>query len=176
MGILVPLSFLFLMFVIFYSLYVIVNGKEIDIEMGQKVWINKKVIDVCEGIYIGGVKGLSANLSRNKKIYFLEDGIGIGIVAGKKFIKYSDIQDVYIESSHSIEQKVSMGKLICFGVLAFGMKKNEKNKIHEIVVINVKEGKEEYNVFVDCELKSSIQIVYNKIIKNKQNNEVIEEI
>lgn len=141
------------------------------VNIGNEIWVGEEVLDMCHGSYVGGVKNVSANLEANKIMYFLRSGIGIGSQNGaKKLIKYGDIQDVYIDNTRSIEQKVSMGKLLCFGLLALGMEKNTQQTIREVIVVNVKDEDGEYNVFIEAYNPESVQELYNSIIRNKQRN------
>lgn len=135
--------------------------------IGKEIWRDEEVIGICHGDYVGGIKNMSATLQENKVIYYLGSGLGVGSQSkAKKIIKYDNIEDMYIDSTRSIEEQISKGKLLCFGLLALGMKKDKKQVIQEIIVLKVKDDDGEYNVFVQAYSPEGTQELYNDI-KNK---------
>lgn len=111
--------------------------------------------------YLGGLKGLSANNKDYLFINLFESGIAIFDSTHKNIIKYGDIKDLYISNERSIRENVSLGKLFCFGILAFGMKGNVKEENRELIVVKVNDSCGEYNVVFDP--LSNAQKVYDSI-------------
>lgn len=132
-------------------------------EIGSRIWGEDATIPHYIR-YAGGIKGLSVNAELNKYVCFLKNAISVGITDKKKIL-YKDITDVVIENTKSIEHKVSMGKLLCFGILAFGMKKNKEEEIKEFIVVNVEDEDGQYSVIFDVPYQSQVQDVYNYIHK-----------
>lgn len=135
-------------------------------DLDRKIW-GDSVAKPCYMKYVGGIKGLSVNQKLNEYVVFLNDGIGVGYMDNKKKIPYKCITDVAIENTKSIEQRVSMGKLLFFGILAFGMKKNQEDIIKEFIVIDVEDEEDgKYSVVFDLPIQSKVQEVYNYIHRN----------
>lgn len=86
---------------------------------------------------IGGIPNILGG--RNGELKMTKDNITLefnGVDGMKKYkISKNDFINAEIMSKETIENKVSIGKLLCFGVLAFGMK-NKKQIIDNYVVIN----------------------------------------
>lgn len=136
-------------------------------EQGDRRWAGSGASykEFLHANYKGGIKNISSN--GTIVIYVLDIGLGFTSGLSKKIIKFENIKDVFIENEHSIQQQVSLGKLIMFGGLAFGMKKKNVEINKEYVIINVIDEDGEYNVVLDTEKESDIQSLYNKISNYK---------
>ena len=63
------------------------------------------------------------------------------------FIK--DIHDCRIQTEKQLSERVSMGKLLCFGVLAFGMKGKQKELSKDYVVVRYNYENEDIDLVLD---------------------------
>lgn len=57
-----------------------------------------------------------------------------------KEILLSDIEDCTIQTETQLKERVSMGKLLCFGVFAFGMKGKQQAIAQDYTVVRFKDG------------------------------------
>ncbi|WP_346938185.1 hypothetical protein [uncultured Clostridium sp.] len=102
------------------------------------------------GNFIGGFKDIG--YCEFLRVDFFKDRIGIEIKDLKKdikenrYIKLNDVLDVKIQTETQIKESVSIGKLLVFGILSFGMKGNEKTLIDEYVVMKVVYNNDELNL------------------------------
>lgn len=113
--------------------------------------------------YLGGIKTISTK--NNVQVKLLREGICF--IYGnnqKKIIDYSNILDVYIDTQISIQEKVSMGKILCFGVLALAMNGKQINSTKEYIVLEINEDNR-YNIILDCK---NIQNGLDLILKLKK--------
>ena len=88
---------------------------------------------------------------------------------------YKNIVDVSIKTEQEIKERVSLGKLICFGVLAFAMKGKEEVLSKSYLMITVKDREDYLGILLDssnnANLATSINIAINDY-KRKQTEEV----
>lgn len=136
-------------------------------EQGDRRWSGSGASyqNFLQARYKGGIKNISADGTIT--INVLDIGLGFTGAFNRKVIKFENIKDIFIENERSIQQQVSLGKLIMFGGLAFGMKKKNVEINKEYVIINVIDEDGEYNVVLDTEKESDIQSLYNKISNYK---------
>ena len=113
--------------------------------------------------YLGGIKTIS--IKNNVQVKLLKEGIFFIYCYNneKKIITYNNITDIYIDTQTSIQEKVSMGKLLCFGVLAFAMNGKQVNSTKEYIVLEVNEN-DKYNIILECK---NIQNGLDTILKLK---------
>lgn len=119
--------------------------------------------------YLGGIKTISAK--NNVQVRLLKEGICF-IYGGnqKKIIDYSDISDVYIDTQISIQEKVSMGKLLCFGVLAFAMSGKQVNSSKEYIVLEINEDNR-YDIILDCKnIQNGLDAIFR--LKEEYKNKI----
>ncbi|MBN1075971.1 hypothetical protein DVV91_16745 [Clostridium botulinum] len=102
--------------------------------------------------YIGGIKNISIN--SNVTIKLFKEGISFTYLSGTERRNYmihsNEIEDISIQTQQSIQEKVSVGKLLVFGILAFGLKGKQKELNKEYLVLNVNKNNENFNVILDC--------------------------
>ncbi|OSA91031.1 UNVERIFIED_ORG: hypothetical protein B2H93_14840 [Clostridium botulinum] len=130
---------------------------------------------LIETKYIGGIGTISIN--NNINIDILKEGLlflykdygTLSIVdteTNKLLIKWSDVTNIYIETQRSIQERVNLGKLFVFGILAFGMKGKQKELNKEYVVLDVKNEKD-FSIILDCK---NTQYALNSLITAKNQN------
>lgn len=120
--------------------------KRIDADPNYVPLANRKYI---HGEYIGGLSNLVAPVS-----------MSIELFPEYLLLKYNDkeikidkinIKSIEVMTKQQIESQVGLGKLLVFGVLAFGMKK-KKEVIENYLVLKYKDCNEEKNIILgDCE-------------------------
>lgn len=121
--------------------------------------------------YIGGIKTISSG--NRVQIKLLKEGICFSYKKGEigesrnYIIKFENIEDIYLDTQQSIQERVSLGKLICFGVLAFGLKGKQIQNTKEFIVLEVCENDKNYNVILDCR---NIQEGLDTLLKLKNEN------
>lgn len=149
--------------------------------LNKKEWEAEgcKFIEGLDLVYKGGIKNISSNGNGEIYISALEDGVGVINGVAKKVIKYDNIKDMYIDNERSIKEQVSLGKLIFFGVFAFGMKGKEREINREYIVINVVDEDGEYNVILQGYVQDENQQNYIKLktykgVRNIEKNKVLE--
>ena len=72
--------------------------------------------------YLGGIKNVSI---KNVNVIVLEEGILFDCInrfPNYIMIPFEKIRDISIETERSLKEKASLGKILLFGVFAFGMK------------------------------------------------------
>lgn len=100
--------------------------------------------------YVGGFKDIG--ICRHTYLDLMEDRIIVTFkddskgIKEKKQIKYSDVLDVSIQTETQIKEKVSLGKILVFGVLSFGMKGNQSTISQEYLVMKVKYNNEDLDL------------------------------
>lgn len=119
--------------------------------------------------YKGGFKDISVDTPII--VDLLQEGISFNNLMYEKMIPFDNIIDISLQSKQYIENQVSLGKLIFFGILAFGMNKNQKKFNDEFIVLKLKDNNENFTVLIQAMEHTSNQSIYNKIImyKNKLN-------
>ena len=113
--------------------------------------------------YKGGIKSISVN--SNIFIALLKEGLAFESVGVKKIILFSNIKEISLQNEVQIQQQVSLGKLILFGWLAFGMEKNKKEINNEYIVLTVDDGDGKYNILLQSYVSDDNQNNYNKYWK-----------
>jgi hypothetical protein len=143
------------------------TGKELEEQSRNK--FSKQgyhFVDYCGAEYKGGIKDISINNSVS--IDILEEGLNFSSTVGDKLILFEKVKDISLQNKQYIENQVSLGKLLVFGVLAFGMNKNKKQINDEYIVIKVSDEDGEYNILLQAHEYTNNQDVYNKIAMNKK--------
>jgi hypothetical protein len=105
--------------------------------------------------YKGGIRDLSTEMP-NVCMNIFEEAVSFYWGFKEKeeyFIPFEDVLSIEIKDERYVKEQVSLGKLLVFGVLALGMKKNEYEINNEYVIIKTKRTKEYKDVF----------LVYNSI-------------
>ena len=69
--------------------------------------------------------------------------------SGSKIIEFKDIKDCRIQTEKQLSERVSMGKLLCFGVLAFGMKGKQKELSKDYVLVRCNYENEDIDLVLD---------------------------
>ncbi len=119
----------------------IVIWASLDADKMGKEREEKGIRGVKEFKYYGGFK----NIGYCEKCFatFYDDRIDM-VLTGKsgetniyehKNIKFKDILDVEIQTESQIRESVSLGKLIAFGIFAFGMEKKQKDVVDNYLII-----------------------------------------
>lgn len=145
------------------------NQEIINKDLNKKGY--NKVTNLIIFKYIGGIKTISS--SNNVQIKLLKEGICFSYKKEdveetyNNIIKFENIEDVYLDTQQSIQERVSLGKLICFGVLAFGLKGKQIQNTKEFIVLEVSENNKNYNIILDCK---NIQQGLDTILKLKNEN------
>lgn len=111
--------------------------------------------------YKGGIKSISVN--SNIIVVLLKEGLAFESVGAKKIILFSNIKDISLQNEVQIQQQVSLGKLILFGGLAFGMEKKKKEINNEYIVLTVVDKDGEYNVLLQSYDQNDNQKNYRKL-------------
>ena len=110
--------------------------------------------------YFGGFKDVQAK--ENNKVIVFKDRIQIF----NKDILFSNINDCSIQSESQLVERVSMGKLLCFGVLAFGMNGKVKNVNKNYVVIRCNYKKSDIDLVLDFNDENENFIMKMKTLLN----------
>ncbi|NFL87398.1 hypothetical protein FDB24_10730 [Clostridium botulinum] len=124
--------------ILFVSIYNL--GKDKENELKNKIYRPQ---------YLGGFKSVSSSKSCLVTIY--EDKIKIYIHGRYANIMKQDILDVMIKNENQIKEQISLGKLICFGVLAFGMRGKSKVITKDYVVLKIIYNEEELSLIFNFE-------------------------
>ncbi|MVX64655.1 hypothetical protein GKZ28_13225 [Clostridium chromiireducens] len=109
--------------------------------------------------YLGGISDISIKnridytLTKEGLLLLYSDIDQIPVINSKytkqKLIKWDNIKDISLQTEQSIKEKVSLGKLVCFGIFAFAMSGKEKLSTKEYIIINVNDPKGEYNICLE---------------------------
>lgn len=75
-----------------------------------------------------------------------ENGVTLGSKVADVLI--SDITDIALENERSIVEKVSLGKLMVFGLLSFGMQGKQKEVNRELLVLTFNYNNEEVSLIL----------------------------
>ena len=105
--------------------------------------------------YYGGFKDIG--FRKDENLILFEDRIRIL----NKDILIKNIKDCRIQTETQLTERASIGKLLCFGVFALGMKGKQKELNKEFTVIRFSNNNEEADLIVD--LKSKNEIFIGKI-------------
>lgn len=131
--------------------------------------------------YKGGIKNLSVQMDTT--IDILKEGLNF-IYSEKRveednnnkqtilqsiYIDFSDIKSIEIQTESSIKSQVSLGKLLFFGVLAFGMKRKEKESIQEYIVLKVADEEGDYGVVLSVESLIDQASYTNRVVQEAYN-------
>lgn len=110
--------------------------------------------------YCGGFKDVQAK--ENNKIIVFKDRIQIL----NKDILFSNIHDCSIQSESQLVERASMGKLLCFGILAFGMNGKVTNINKNYVVIRCNYKKSDIDLVLDFKDENESFIMKMKMLLN----------
>jgi hypothetical protein len=132
------------------------------------------------GAYVGGHPDID-DFCSSCVIYSREGKLNICKLEGDlnlpkdlAFICTSDIADIVVEDSSSIERKVTLGRVFLVGVFALAWKKKKKNEVG-FITIEWNDGKFNHSTVFSTEGKDALQkvnTVRNKLyrlIVNKEN-------
>lgn len=127
---------------------------------------------VSTGKYIAGhpdidesIENTSIYLKDNKLEIMLEQPIAMPIKKGE--IDVAFISDILAEDQSTIEKKVTAGRLIMTGVLAFAWKKKKKNEL-AYLTLEWHDGKFKHETIFEFEGNNAMQnanLSRNKLIK-----------
>lgn len=113
------------------------------------------IIEEIKVKYYGGFKDLCGKgsciiIQEIDKIRFLIIKDEGGVV--KRNYSYDNIKSCSIMTESQIQEQVSLGKLLFFGALAFGMKGKQKEITNEYIVLEILEGEQLSSVILQYEL------------------------
>lgn len=122
--------------------------------------------------FLGGFNDVGAceicmfDLFKDRIVIKLSGGKGSNIFNKTKTIMIDNILSVKVQTESEIKEKVSLGKLVCFGVLAFGMDGNKKTISDDYVVMKARHNDEEVNLVFQIDnytdfMSSINQVRYN---------------
>lgn len=124
-------------------------------------------IDILNASYKGGIKNISANSPVSTNL--LKEGIGFQNDTMTKIILFKNIQDISLQNKQYIKNQVSLGKLIVFGVFAFGMDGNKQSVNDEYIILSINDEDGEYNILLQAIDIKYNQELYNKLLKYVNN-------
>lgn len=119
--------------------------------------------------YYGGIQGL--NVEDTGKVILFDDRVRIlGYT-----ILLREIESCNIQTERQITERVSMGKLLFFGVLAFGMKGKQRELSKKYIVLRYNEFNEMRDIVMDFGYKNEdferyISITKKELEMNKNDN------
>ncbi|EDS77048.1 putative MurF [Clostridium botulinum C str. Eklund] len=131
----------------------------------QKEKLNGIVMSDHYARYIGGLPDLAGG--KDATLYIKENEITLetfGVNPITKIINMKDITKAEIQSETQINQSVGLGKLIMFGVLAFGMKK--KSEVKSYLLLGYKDNNEERNIILESTILEQITQTIRKYAFN----------
>ncbi|WP_252241679.1 hypothetical protein [Clostridium sp. ZBS18] len=114
--------------------------------------------------YKGGIRNLSVNSS--VIVDLLQEGIAFN--KDKKIILFKNINNIILENETQIQQQISLGKMLIFGALAFGMERKNKEINNEYIVLKVEDEDGEYSVLLQSNDQKDNQKNYDKLIDLKE--------
>lgn len=125
------------------------------------------------GTYIGGHPDLDDNISfsviypKNNILIIAKQISELEVPVEKCSIAIESIKDVAIENASTIENKVTLGRVLLVGVFALAWKKKNKNEL-AFISINWFDGKFEHSTLFSFEGKDAAQkanTARNRLIK-----------
>lgn len=126
------------------------EAKQKDLERRSGI----KVIQTFDVNYIGGFKNISKCnkcvlevCNDRLKVITMNTSGDIFSIPNNILMDY--IQNVEIKTETEIKEKVSLGKLMFFGILAFGMNGKESTVIKNYITIEVKDSRDEFIIILD---------------------------
>lgn len=143
--------------------------KKIDKEnMDKFSKLGYHYIESLGAYYKGGIKNISIN-NNAITIILLQEGLNFDTGIVEKTIFFKNIKDISLQSQQHIQNQVSLGKLIVFGVLAFSMEGKTNTINDEYIVLNAIDEDGEYNVVMQPYESTKNQEMYNTLstYKNK---------
>lgn len=117
--------------------------------------------------YNGGIKNISIN--NIVTVNMLEEGINFCSDCINKTILFKNIKDISLQNQQYIQNQVSLGKLFCFGVLAFGMNKTSSISNNEYIVLDINDEDGQYNVILQSYDVKNNQNKVKELLKLKDN-------
>lgn len=162
---------------ILYSIYEYKKepGNKIEKELRERyLQYGYHYIESLNVKYMGGIPNISVNSKNSFEI--TKEGLLIltatnstPYLGGSKetLVPWGSIKNVSFQNEKSIQQQVSLGKLLVFGVLAFGMEGKEKSINNEYLVLEV-EDKKNYSIILQPKDRQNNQTIYNNIIEYKE--------
>lgn len=97
-----------------------------------------------------------------------------GVTLGSKVadVLMSDITDIALENERSIVEKVSLGKLMVFGLLSFGMKGKQKELNRELLVLTFNYNNEEVSlILTDYYKNTNTKFNFLQYVNSLRSNE-----
>jgi len=151
--------------------FTVANSTTKDIEDKEKIKFSNQgyhYIGFSGMIYKGGINNISVN--NPVSISLLEEGINFHSGVIDKTISFDSIEDMSLQSQQYIQNQVSLGKLVCFGILAFGMSGKQNSINDEYIVLNVDDENEQYSVLLQAYEPKDNQKRFNIIETHRNNN------
>lgn len=158
--------FLIIVFIFFFAIIIIDGNKKHAKSEKQLAEMGLNFSDFKNlGMYVGGHPSLNESI---KNVYALKEKDKIvlytQVIAGyemPKLVPNSDIdidsiKDIKLEDASSIENKITLGRLLLVGIFAFAWKKKKKNEI-AFVTVTWSKGKFEQNTTFMFEGKDALQ-------------------
>ena len=158
--------FLIIVFIFFFAIIIIDGNKKHAKSEKQLAEMGLKFSD-CKsvGMYVGGHPALKESI---KNVYALKEKDKIvlytQVIAGYEMpklipnseIDIESIKDIKLEDASSIENKITLGRLLLVGIFAFAWKKKKKNET-AFVTVTWSKGKFEQNTTFMFEAKDALQ-------------------
>ena len=148
-------------------------------EKEKKDFFKNKGLSYNDFTYLGSYAGGHPSLNvKIENVYFIKNENNLLLYKIEYFdvskpeeilnseIPISDIDDITIEDSSSIENKITLGRVILVGIFALAWKKKKKNEL-SFVIISWKKGKFQNNTIFSIEGKDAF------IKANKARNKLI---
>lgn len=158
--------FLIIVFIFFFAIIIIDSNKKHAKSEKQLAEMGLKFSDFKNlGTYVGGHPSLNESI---KNVYALKEKDKIvlytQVIAGYEMpkpvpnsdIDIDSIKDIKLEDASSIENKITLGRLLLVGIFAFAWKKKKKNEI-AFVTVTWSKGKFEQNTTFMFEGKDALQ-------------------
>lgn len=152
-------------------IYIILKSSSVSKEINKEkiqLYVSKGYNYIQNDIsikYKGGIKNLSVN--SYVSIDLLKEGLSFN--NGKKIILFKNIEDISLKSETQIQELISLGKMLFFGVWSLAMEKKKKEINNEYIVLKVKDEDGKYNVLLQSNELANNQDSYDKLIKLKNN-------
>lgn len=123
-------------------------------------------IDLLGANYKGGIKNISVHTNA-VSISLLKEGLNFDTGIAEKTILFKNIVDMALQSQQYIQNQVSLGKLVVFGVFAFGMERKQNTINDEYILLKVNDEDGEYNVLLQAYEATYNQEIFNRLLMYK---------
>ena len=120
------------------------------------------IYSIWESTYIGGYDDVAGG--KKAEILLFKNKLDINFVtnmSNSKSINIENINTIKIMSQELIQNEISIGKMLIFGVLAFGMRDN-KTTVNNYLVVNYNEDNLNYNVILSVLSNSAMENLIKK--------------